>query len=124
MKVYLTFADVNPSTNPSPGVTPAVIWRNPRVVTRAAAPAGAGRGRGAAGPILSTQSLRAMLPADVAGTLGFGKSPDGTVMGPEDFAATRTVSFSIDLPQVNAPAMSSIFSPTPSSAATGMPSSA
>jgi hypothetical protein len=96
VKVFLTFADVNPT----PGRTPAVIWRNPRVVTRGAAPGG-GRGRGPAGPILSTQSLRAMLPADVAGTLGFGKSPDGTVIGPDDFAATRTVSFSIDLPALN-----------------------
>jgi hypothetical protein len=94
LKVYFTFADMNPR----PGKTPAVIWRNPRVVTRGAAPGG-GRGRGPAGPILSTQSLRAMLPADVAGPLGFGTSPDGTVMGPEDFAATGTVSFSIAVPQ-------------------------
>ena len=101
VKVFLTVADVNPSVNESPGPTPAVIWRNPRVVTRGAA-AGGGRGRGPAGPILSTQSLRATLPADVAGTLGFGTSPDGSVVGPEDFAATRTVSFSIDLPPLNA----------------------
>ena len=40
-----------------------------------------------------------MLPADAAATLGFGTSPDGTAMGPEDFATTRTVSFSIDPPQ-------------------------
>ena len=60
--------------------------------------AGGGRGRGAAGPILSTQSLREALPSDVAGTLAFGTSPDGTVIGPEDFAATRTVSFSIEVP--------------------------
>ena len=100
VKVFLTFADVNPRSNPSPGMTPAVIWRNPRVVTRGPAPGG-GRGRGPAGPILSTQSLRAMLPADVAGTLGFGQSPDGTVLGPDDFAATQTVSFSIDLPPLS-----------------------
>jgi hypothetical protein len=93
VKVYLTVTDVNPGS----AATPAVIWRNPRVVTRSAV-AGAGRGRGAAGPILSTQSLREALPADVARTLAFGTSPDGTVMGPEDFAATRTVSFSIEVP--------------------------
>jgi hypothetical protein len=105
MKVFLTYADVNPR----PFAAPAVIWRNPRIVTRAPAPGGllsgapgaqsGGRGRGAAGPILSTQSLRSALPADVSGSLAFGTSPDGTVMGPEDFAATRTVSFSIDVPQ-------------------------
>ena len=97
VKVYLTFADVNPRA----GATPAVIWRNPRLVTRAAAapgPGGAGRGRGAAGPILSTRSLRAALPADVAGSFAFGSSPDGTAMGPEDFAATRPLSFAVDMP--------------------------
>ncbi len=111
-KVYLTFTDVNPRS----GVTPVVIWRNPRLVTRAvAAPArgagaapdvaavavtgaGAGRGRGLAGPILSTQSLRAALPADAAGALAFGTSPDGTAMGPEDFATTGPASFTIDVP--------------------------
>ena len=93
VKVYLTATDVNPRS----GKTPAVIWRNPRVVTRAAA-AGGGRGRGAAGPVLSTRSLREALPPDAAGALGFGTSPDGTVLGSDDFAATRTVSFTIDVP--------------------------
>ncbi|MDQ3348286.1 MAG: DUF1592 domain-containing protein [Acidobacteriota bacterium] len=91
-KVYLTVTDVNPGSS----ALPAVIWRNPRVVTRAvAAP---GPGRGAAGPILSTRSLRETLPADVARTLAFGTSPDGAAMGPDDFAATATVSFTIDVP--------------------------
>ena len=99
VKVFLTYADVNPR----PGVTPAVIWRNPRVIARGPGPGG-GRGRGAAGPVLSTHSLRAVLPADVAASLAFGTSPDGTVMAPEDFAATGTVSFSIDLPRTAGPA--------------------
>ena len=62
VKVYLTFTDVNPR----PGVTPVIVWRNPRIVTRAAAAPGrgapgaaidattvvaTGRGRGATGPI-------------------------------------------------------------------------
>jgi hypothetical protein len=115
VKVYLTLADVNPGS----GTTPVVLWRNPRIVTRAAAlppgrgtpgdPTGAaaavagaatvgGRGRGMAGPVLSTQPLRAALPADVAATLGFGKSPDGTVLGADDFATTATVSFTVDVP--------------------------
>ena len=95
IKVFLTHADVNPR----PGSTPAVIWRNPRIVTRAPGPAGAaGRGRGAAGPILSTRSLRLALPADVAASLAFGTSPDATVMGADDLAATKTVSFSIAVP--------------------------
>jgi hypothetical protein len=111
VKVYLTFADVNPTS----GSSPVVIWRNPRVITRAAVangrgapgtPDGAavaatttgGRGRGAPGPILTTVPLRALLPADVASTLKFGTSPDGTALGEDDFATTGTVSFTIDVP--------------------------
>ena len=93
VKVYLTLTDVNPT----PGVAPVVIWRNPRVITRAAAPGG-GRGRGAAGPILATRPLRAALPSDVAAAMGFGTSPDGTAIGAEDFGTTRTLSFTIDVP--------------------------
>ena len=112
-KVYLNFTDVSPR----PGVAPVVIWRNARIVTRAAAApgrgvpgaaadgaaaaatvTGAGRGRGLAAPILSTKPLLAALPADVARTLAFGMQLDGTSMGPEDFATTQPVSFTIDLP--------------------------
>ncbi len=106
-KVYLTFTDVNPTV----GVAPVIIWRNPRIVTRAVAapgPAaqdstavaatGAGRGRGLAGPILSSRPLRQALPADGGETLAFGTSPDGTAMGAGDFATTGTVTFTIDVP--------------------------
>ena len=97
--VYLTFASVNPA----PGITPVVIWRNPRVVVRgpAAAPQGppaGGRGRGFAGPVLSTRPLREALTPDVAESLKFGTSPDGTAIGPDDFATTGTVSFAIAAP--------------------------
>jgi hypothetical protein len=57
--------------------------------------AGAPRGRGPSGPILSTQSLRSVLSADVVATLAFGTSPDGTQLGPDDFAATATVSLEL-----------------------------
>ncbi len=114
--VFLTFTDISPR----PGASPVVIWRNPRVVTRAAAagprrggPApgaadgaagatapqgGGGRGRGGGGQIVSTQPLRAVLPADTVAALAFGTSPDGTAIGPDDLATTRTVSFVIDPP--------------------------
>jgi hypothetical protein len=100
-KVHLLFTDVNPGS----GATPVVIWRNARVITRSAVaagrgapPAGAGRGRGLAGPVLSTQSLRSLLPAADAAALRFGSSPDGTAIGPEDFAIAGPVSFVIDTP--------------------------
>ncbi len=100
--VHLTFD----SLNPGPGIVPVAIWRNPRVVIRAApavtpgAPpaAGGGRGRGAAGPILSTRPLREVLGAEAAARLKFGVSPDGTRMAPEDFATTTAVAFTIDAP--------------------------
>jgi hypothetical protein len=113
-KVYLIFDDVAPGASSSP----AVIWRNPRIVTRAV-PAGrgapgtapaaaaaaavvtpaAGQGRGAPGPVLSTASLRSLLSADDAAALKFGMSPDGSPLGEDDFATTGTVSFTIAVPQ-------------------------
>lgn len=74
IKVYLTVASINPIA----GVKPVVIWRNPRVITRTApvlargsavtdtaAAVGTAR-RAPPGPILSTQSLRSLLPPDMA----------------------------------------------------------
>jgi hypothetical protein len=101
-KVFLTFSNINPTA----GVNPVILWRNPRVVLRAPAAAGRGApgaaapaagGRGV-GPILSTRSLRSVLPADAAAALAFGVSPDGSGIGPDDFASTGTVSFSLDAP--------------------------
>jgi len=113
-KVYLIFNDVAPGASSSP----VIIWRNARIVTRAvpagrgapgAAPAAAataapvppvaGQGRGGAGPVLSTTSLRSMLSADDAAALKFGTSPDGSPLGEDDFATTGTASFTIDVPQ-------------------------
>ena len=86
--VHLTVDTLNPAS----GATPVIIWRNPRVVIRAAAPPGqaaptagltpAELRRIPPGPILSTVSLRSILPADVAATLAFGTSPDGSAWGP------------------------------------------
>ena len=113
-KVYLLFNDVAPGAS----TTPVVIWRNARIVTRAvpagrgapgAAPAAAataaapvpaaGQGRGVAGPVLSTKTLRSMLSPDDAAALKFGASPDGSPLGEDDFATTGTASFTIDVPK-------------------------
>ena len=79
-----------------------MIWLNPRVVTRQA-PAGRGApppagtlvARGST-PVLSTQPLREFLAADIAKTFAFGTSPDGTPIGPDYFATTGTVSFTVE----------------------------
>ena len=97
------------SVNPTPGVNPVVIWRNARVVTRALVPPEetipvgakaiqAARERAMSGTILATQALRSLLtPGDLI-PLMFGTSPDGTALGPDDFATTGPVSFKIDVP--------------------------
>ncbi|MCC7042718.1 MAG: DUF1592 domain-containing protein [Acidobacteria bacterium] len=97
-KIHLLFS----SLNPTPGVKPVVIWRNARVITRVGGGPGrggaaVGRGRGPA-PALSEQPLREVLPAEVAAALAFGTSPDGSPMGPNDFAITGPVTFDVDFP--------------------------
>ncbi len=112
LKIFLTFTDINPT----PAGKPVVLWRNPRLITRgapvftpgtaetpdatavAAAAAVGARRRFPSGPILSTQALRAALPAEVAASLAFGASPDGSLMGADDFATTGSVSFEIPAP--------------------------
>lgn len=95
--VHLLFTNMNPE----PGVNPVVLWRNARVITRAA-PAGRGGGAPAggrgAGPVLSSIPLRDLLTADTVDALGFGTSPDGSIVGPDDFAAAGPVQFDIDVP--------------------------
>ena len=86
------------------GEAPMVIWRNARVVLRTPPPpppatpepAAVARAR-VPGPIVETRSLRSVLPADVVARLGFGTSPDGTPLGPDDFATREGTSFVIDI---------------------------
>lgn len=119
-RVFVVFT----SLNPGPGVKPVVIFRNPRVVTRAAiAPggfgrgavppgatggaaaaaaqsqaAGPGRGRGGPAAVLATEPLKNVLAPDVAAALHFGVSPDGSALGPDDFAVSGPVSFNLTVP--------------------------
>lgn len=89
--VHLLFSNINPS----PGVTPVVVWRNPRVVVRAGGGRGAAPGRGRGGEVVSDVPLRSVLAADVIERLGFGRSVDGTALGENDFATAGPVSFDI-----------------------------
>ena len=43
--------------------------------------------------------LRTVVSEETARKLGFGKSPDGTEIGPDDFASDSSVSFEVPLPQ-------------------------
>jgi len=88
----------------SPGSAPVVIWRNPRLVLRAAPPLPAPDEPAAVtlrrqpGPIQKELPLRSVLPADDVKRLAFGTSPDGSALGPDDFAASETISFVLDAP--------------------------
>jgi hypothetical protein len=106
--VHLIFNDVAPGAS----TKPVVVWRNPRIVTRAftagrgAPPTGAAAatppaGRGGPGPVLSTRSLREMLSPEAAAALSFGKSLDGAELGPDDFATAASVSFTVEVPAGN-----------------------
>jgi hypothetical protein len=92
--VHLIFTDVAPGAS----ARPVVIWRDARVVLREPASGRGAGGRGAAGAILSTRPLRSVLPAETVAALGFGTSPDGAQIGPNDFATTGSVSFAVDVP--------------------------
>ena len=88
--VHFTFDAVHKGAG-----TPAVVWRNPRVVLRTPAslpgpfePIAITRTR-VPGPILKTFPLREILPASEVARLRFGVSVDGTPVGPNDFAATE-----------------------------------
>ncbi|MEJ7615709.1 MAG: DUF1592 domain-containing protein [Pyrinomonadaceae bacterium] len=112
VKIYLNVASVNPST----GEKPVVIWRNLTIGFRSVAPrppvaagdsvvvlaeeaklaADLRRGILPPGP---RQSLRTTVTEEVAQKLNFGKSPDGTVIGPNDFASEGSVMFEVPMPE-------------------------
>jgi hypothetical protein len=100
--LHLSFDDVNPR----PGVQPVVIWRNPRIIIREVVPpedkflVGArvlleARQKAVSGPIIATRPLRSVLPTGQAAAFQFGRSPDGTPLGPDDFAATGPLAFQL-----------------------------
>jgi Protein of unknown function (DUF1592)/Protein of unknown function (DUF1588)/Protein of unknown function (DUF1595)/Protein of unknown function (DUF1585)/Protein of unknown function (DUF1587)/Cytochrome C oxidase, cbb3-type, subunit III len=110
VKVYLNVAAVNPK----PGSKTVVIWRNPTIGWRrpgrgpvtppagdfnnadGAAVAVAGKG---APPPLPSVPLRSVLTEEMAKKLNFGVSPDGTAIGPNDFASDPSAMFEVALPE-------------------------
>ena len=87
----------------TPGATPVVIWRNPRIVVREARtiPADATAAQLRAmppAPILATHALRQVVAAEDVTALAFGTSPDGTAIGPDDFAVAKAAKFAVNVP--------------------------
>ncbi|MGH9853575.1 MAG: DUF1587 domain-containing protein, partial [Blastocatellia bacterium] len=114
-KIYLNVAAVNPAM----GEKPVIIWRNltvgfrkitPRapveagqsaVVLAADAQAAADLRRGVLPPG-PRKTLRSLVSEETAGKLNFGKSPDGTPIGPDDFASEGSVMFEFPMPATSA----------------------
>ncbi len=113
-RIHLNIAAVNPSAHGKP----VIVWRNATIGYRsggrgaagptaavgtvaqatadgAVAQAAGGKGRGPTGP---RQPLRALISAESAAKLGFGKSIDDTPVGPEDFASDSSVVFEVPVP--------------------------
>jgi mono/diheme cytochrome c family protein len=105
-KVYLVVDSVNPNDTEKP----VVIWKNasvmlrkgrPPAVTPAAADGGAGANIQALknGPTGPRIPLKDFVSAETAQKLGFGKSLDGTPVGPNDFATRGSDVFELMVPE-------------------------
>lgn len=105
IKIYLKVDAVNPNAM----AQPVVIWRNAMVGTRAPAPkpqapVSAGPDKAAVAATVAAartvqlqnlKPLRELLSPEWAAKLNFGHSPDGTPMGPNDFATAGQGMFEI-----------------------------
>jgi len=111
-KIYLNVATVNPAM----GEKPVIIWRNltvgfrpvrPRAQVKAGesavvlaedaqALANLRRGILPPGP---RQTLKALANDETARRLNFGKSLDGTSLGPDDFASEGPMMFEVPMPE-------------------------
>ncbi|HEY8461689.1 MAG TPA: DUF1592 domain-containing protein, partial [Blastocatellia bacterium] len=111
-KIYLNVATVNPAM----GEKPVVIWRNltigflpikprPKVKAGESVVVSAEEAQALANlrrsilPPGQRQTLRALASAETVRRLNFGKSPDGTPLGPDDFASEGSVMFEVPMPE-------------------------
>ncbi len=111
-KIYLHVSTVNPAM----GDKPLIIWRNltigfrpiaqrtqakageSAVVLAADAEAAANLRRGILPPG-ERHTLKSLVSAETAQRLNFGKSPDGTPLGPDDFASEGSAMFEVPMPE-------------------------
>lgn len=110
-KIFLNVATVNPKATGKP----VIVWRNASVAYRQGGPgrgaataaqptgdlsdvdqAASAKNRVPAGP---RQLLHAVVSPETAEKLGFGKSLDGTPVGPDDFASEGSISFEVPVPK-------------------------
>lgn len=110
-KIYFNVSTVNPAM----GDKPVIIWRNLTVgfrpivqrgpvkagesvvVLAADAEAAANLRRGILPPG-ERHTLKSLVSAETAQRLKFGQSPDGTLLGPDDFASEGSVMFEVPMP--------------------------
>ena len=96
-RVSVAVDSLTPDAGPS-----IVLWKNPRIVMRSVMPpdpvVGAAARRRPVGPILTSRPLREVVSLDTAARLKFGTSPDGSAIGPDDFAAAGPFTFSVEPP--------------------------
>ncbi len=115
-KIYLNVAPVNPAM----GEKPVVIWRNltvafrpiirrtpvkagESVVVTAEEQAFAAALRKGILPPGPRQKLREIASAETAARLNFGHSPDGTLIGADDFASAGSTMIEIPMPESKEP---------------------
>ncbi len=111
-KIYLNVAAVNPVM----GEKPVIIWRNMTIMFRRItprAPVGAGQSvvltaqeaqaaadlRRGILPPGERHTLRSLVSEETARKLNFGRSPDGSPVGPDDFASEGSVMFEVSMPE-------------------------
>lgn len=114
-KIYLNVANVNPAM----GDKPVIIWRNVTVGFRKVTPRATVAANESAAVLAQDaeaqvnlrrgvvppgprQKLKDMVDAETARRLNFGVSPDGTPIGPDDFASEGSVMFEIPMPPASA----------------------
>ena len=108
-RVYVNAALVNPS----PKFKPVILWRNPTIQFRKSfarpGPTPTATEQADANPQASSRPtsggenfprlpLKTVVTEESAKMLAFGTSPDGSVMGPEDFASEGSTSFEVKVP--------------------------